>query len=82
MICKHSIIQTFRTEDGEPVMWACSECRHKFVPFEQMLQEVADEREACAQLCDRMRPTYRAYDHRYFDAATDCAAAIRARGQE
>lgn len=39
------------------------------------------EREECAQVCDRIRPAYRSYDHRYFDAATDCAATIRARGE-
>ena len=33
MICKHDLIQTYRTDDGEPVLWACYECRHKFEPL-------------------------------------------------
>jgi hypothetical protein len=31
--CKHDLIQTFRTDDGEPVLWACFECSHKFEPL-------------------------------------------------
>ena len=46
MTCQHDYIITFRTPDGQPVMWACSDCKLKFVPFSQMLTEVAEEREA------------------------------------
>jgi len=62
-------------------MWSCVDCRHKFVPFSQMLQEVADEREACAALaeqtvCDTHLPTgVKIY-------GTRAAKVIRARGQE
>ena len=49
---------------------------------------VADEREACAKVCENEakeheRNTYDAYDGRYdwkADGANDCADAIRARG--
>jgi hypothetical protein len=40
---------------------------------------VRAEREACAQMCEAMRPSEREFDARYYDACTDCAAAIRAR---
>jgi len=85
MTCKHSIIQTYRFEDGDPAMWACAECRHKFVPFSQMLQEVADEREQCAAVCEQHGKSRKAMEHyaalTYAGAAHECAAAIRARGQ-
>jgi hypothetical protein len=81
MTCKHPVIQTWKYEDGEPATWSCVDCRHKFVPFSQMLQEVADEREACAALaeqtvCDTHLPTgVKIY-------GTRAAKVIRARGQE
>jgi hypothetical protein len=43
---------------------------------------VKAEREACAKVCESLKPTTRAYDHRFWDACHESAAAIRARGQE
>jgi hypothetical protein len=37
------------------------------------------EREACAQVCEELRPSKRQYDKRYYDACTDCAEVIRER---
>ena len=42
---------------------------------------VKAEREACAKVCESLKPTMRAYDHRFWDACHESAAAIRARGQ-
>ena len=42
---------------------------------------VKAEREACAKVCESLKPTTRAYDHRFWDACHESAAAIRARGQ-
>ena len=39
----------------------------------------AAEREACAQMCEAMRPSEREFDARYYDACTDCAEGIRGR---
>lgn len=33
MNCKHEQIQTWRTDDGTPVMWSCVDCNHKFEPL-------------------------------------------------
>jgi len=70
MTCKHPVIQTWKHEDGKPAMWSCIDCRQKFVPFSQMLQEVADEREACAKVCDEASASR---------LPADLANAIRAR---
>ena len=40
---------------------------------------VESEREACARVCELMRPSKREYDHRFWDGCTASAAAIRAR---
>ena len=41
---------------------------------------VADaEREACAKVCEAMRPSKEEFDERYYAGCTDSAAAIRAR---
>ena len=40
---------------------------------------VRAEREACAQVCEAMRPSKREYDKRYYDACTACAEVIRVR---
>ena len=40
----------------------------------------AAEREACAKVCDEMRPSKPEFDRRYYNGCTDSAAAIRARG--
>ena len=40
---------------------------------------VRAEREACAQMCEAMRPSEREFDARYYDACTDCAEGIRGR---
>jgi len=37
------------------------------------------EREACAQVCEGLRPSKREFDKRYYDACTDCAEVIRGR---
>ena len=39
----------------------------------------AMEREACAQVCEELRPSKREFDKRYYDACTDCAEVIRGR---
>ena len=41
----------------------------------------ADEREACAKVCEEMRPSKAEYDQRFYDGCTFSAAAIRARGR-
>jgi hypothetical protein len=48
----------------------------------QTRKAVEAEREACAKVCESLKPTTRAYDHRFWDACHESAAAIRARGQE
>jgi hypothetical protein len=40
---------------------------------------VRAEREACAQVCEELRPSKRQYDKRYYDACTTCAEVIRER---
>lgn len=42
----------------------------------------ASEREACARVCELMRPSKREYDHRFYDACTASAAVIRTRGND
>lgn len=37
------------------------------------------EREACAQLCEELRPSKREFAKSFYDACTDCAEVIRAR---
>ena len=39
------------------------------------------EREACAKLCEGLRPSKPEYDQRFNDGCTLSAAAIRARGE-
>ena len=39
----------------------------------------AEEREACAKVCEAMRPTEREFDQRFYTACTLNANAIRAR---
>ena len=43
---------------------------------------VKAEREACAKVCEEMRPSKAEYDQRFYDGCTFSAAAIRARGQD
>jgi hypothetical protein len=40
---------------------------------------VRAEREACAQMCEALRPSKREFDKRYYDACTACAEVIRGR---
>ena len=82
MNCPHDYVITFRTEDGQPAMWACSDCKLKFVSFSQMLAEVAEEREACAKDCETLLPSQRIYDRRFYDAVGECVLTIRARGEK
>lgn len=42
---------------------------------------VAAEREACAKICDELRPSKPEYDQRFHDGCTISAAAIRARSK-
>jgi len=73
MTCKHDLIQTFRLETGEPVMWACAECMAKFVPMRQLMDEVVAEREACAKVCEDFGKTLEV------DVGDCFAEAIRSR---
>ena len=41
----------------------------------------AAEREACAKVCESMRPSEQEFDQRFYTACTLNANAIRARGQ-
>jgi hypothetical protein len=40
---------------------------------------VRAEREACAKVCEALRPSKREFDKRYYDACTACAEVIRGR---
>ena len=42
---------------------------------------VSTEREACAQICEAMRPTEREFDQRFYTACTLNANAIRNRSK-
>jgi len=42
----------------------------------------AAEREACAYVCETMRPSKPEFDQRYWRGCTDSATAIRARGEK
>ena len=46
-----------------------------------LAQAKAEEREACAKVCEAMRPTEREFDQRFYTACTLNANAIRARGE-
>ena len=43
---------------------------------------VSEEREACAKVCEAMRPTEREFDQRFYTACTLNANAIRNRNEE
>lgn len=45
--------------------------------FAELIMEA--EREACARVCELLRPSKREYDHRFYDGCTASAAVIRAR---
>ena len=48
--------------------------------YEREIQlEVEAEREACAKVCEEMRPSKSEFDQRYYNGCTDSAKAIRAR---
>ena len=50
--------------------------------YEHELQQFAELiAEACAKLCESMRPSKQEYDQRFYTACTLCANAIRARGE-
>ena len=42
---------------------------------------VRAENEACAKVCESMRPSKEEYDQQFYTACTLCANAIRARGE-
>ena len=46
------------------------------------MRAVLAEREACAQVCESMRPTEQEYDQRFYTACTLNANAIRNRSME
>lgn len=52
--CKHGEIITWRAEGGEPMMWSCVTCRHKFVPIAQLMQAEDALRAALAADADRV----------------------------
>ena len=47
-----------------------------------LAQAKAEEREACAKVCEAMRPTEREFDQRFYTACTLNANAIRNRDKE
>ena len=50
--------------------------------LEKKLEEArSEEREACAKVCESMRPSEREFDQRFYTACTLNANAIRARGE-
>jgi hypothetical protein len=57
------------------------ECLSRLKAFEALVR--ADEREACAKVCEAL-PLFGVSESRQWERATlkDCAAAIRARGEE
>lgn len=58
------------------LMEACKEAAAQAIAV-----AVAEEREACAKVCEDMRPSEPTFDRRFFVACTLNANAIRARGQ-
>ena len=42
---------------------------------------VRAENEACAKVCDSLRPSKQEFDQRFYTACTLCANAIRAKGE-
>jgi hypothetical protein len=75
--CNHDVI-AWRDENGKAVLWGCYQCRVKFVPMTQLVDEVLEEREACAKVCDK----YAEYSCNPSNFAEQCADAIRARTEE
>jgi hypothetical protein len=68
----------------EDIEEAIYEQTQEFVPqcvYKAILNLIAAEREACAKVCEDMRPTEREFDQRFFTACTLNANAIRARSQ-
>jgi hypothetical protein len=49
--------------------------------FDSVLEAVSEENEACAKVCEGLRPSKPEYDQRFNDGCTLSAAAIRARGE-
>jgi hypothetical protein len=60
-----------------------SSCREEYEGVVQRFAALvrADEREACAKVCESMRTYVDRHNAVIQSSATDCAAAIRARGQ-
>jgi hypothetical protein len=90
--CNHDVI-AWRDENGEARLWGCYHCKVKFVPMTQLVDEVLEEREACAKVCDEASDkalslqSGRQYDlgsiilRHHAVAHQSDAAVIRARGQ-
>jgi len=66
---QEEIIRMAREAGLDPDLWNYTDAFERFASL-----VAADEREACAKVCDGM-------DHNGVMIAADCAAAIRARGQ-
>ena len=68
---RKALMQLFTDPENQPT-------QHGTVTLEYMQQEIAAEREACATVCDG----YTQYGDPITNWSVDCAAAIRARGEE
>jgi hypothetical protein len=91
--CNHDVI-AWRDENGKAHLWGCYQCRVKFVPITQLVDEVLLERELCAKVCDEASDKALALQSGRQDdlgsiilrhhavAHQSDAAAIRARNQE
>jgi hypothetical protein len=75
------VIQPARDSGME--LYGLGKNRARFVfHLEAFAKLVAEkEREACAKVCEDMRPSKPEYDQRFYDGCTFSAAAIRQRGQ-
>ena len=69
----HEAGDLFVTEFG--VASATPEWLERFVAL-----VAAAEREACAKVCEELRPSKSEFDQRDYNGCTDSAVAIRARG--
>lgn len=74
-------LEILRAALAESDGWRQCAKGQKTTQFCGLLEEaVKVEREACARVCELLRPSKREYDHRFYDACTASAIAIRARG--
>lgn len=88
--CQHPNIQTwYAVNTRKPAgMWSCTDCNIKFVPFTELMNDIAAEREACAKIIDDHERARWEETKKVFSfggtlpgmGLAECAAAIRARG--